>query len=101
MSPKDLAARLEARQPFELADVRTPEERAQASIEGFRLLDEDFKNALLAMPKDTPIVFQCHHGSRSQAAAEFFLGQGFTRVYNLEGGIDAWSVEVDSTVPRY
>jgi monothiol glutaredoxin len=47
------------------------------------------------------VVFHCHHGIRSRAAAEEAIRRGFVRVYNLEGGIDAWSADVDSTVPRY
>ena len=53
------------------------------------------------LPKDTPLAFHCHHGGRSNNAAEHFLAQGFKQVYNLKGGIDAWSVDVDPTVPRY
>ena len=51
--------------------------------------------------KATPIVVLCHHGMRSKSAAERILRDGFTQVYNLEGGIDAWSQKVDTTVPRY
>ena len=47
------------------------------------------------------IVVHCHHGGRSQAAAEHFRSRGFTNVNNMAGGIDAWSREVDSEVPRY
>jgi len=46
-------------------------------------------------------VFQCHHGIRSQDAAEYFAQAGFTNLYNLRGGIDAWSMLVDPSVPRY
>ena len=49
----------------------------------------------------TPIVFQCHHGVRSQQAAEYFRREGFRNLYNLRGGIDAWSQFVDPSVPRY
>ena len=101
MPPTVLADRLKSAEAFELIDVRTPEEQAKAAIEGARLLDEAYKEELLAKPKDTVLVFHCHHGGRSQAAAEFFLGQGFTKVFNLTGGIDAWSIEVDSGIPRY
>jgi monothiol glutaredoxin len=86
---------------FELVDVRTPEERATASIDGSRLLDGDYHKALLRLDHDTPLVFQCHHGVRSQAAAEYFVQAGFRKVFNLRGGIDAWSMLVDSAVPRY
>ena len=86
---------------FELVDVRTDEERAIARIEGARLLDRTYHDALLALDRDTPIVFQCHHGTRSQSAAEYFLNEGFRNLYNLKGGIDAWSRLVDPSVPRY
>jgi len=86
---------------FELFDVRTPEERAIATLKMGRHLDDDGVDYLQGLPKDTPLVFHCHHGMRSRAAAERFLSTGFTRVYNLEGGIDAWSRDIDPNVPRY
>ena len=52
-------------------------------------------------PQDTPIVFDCHHGQRSLDAASYFAGHGFTEVRSMTGGIDAWAVEVDPSVPRY
>ena len=54
-----------------------------------------------ALPKDTRLVFYCHTGVRSLSAAEHFRAEGFTDVHNLEGGIDAWSREVDPAVARY
>ena len=79
--------------PFELFDVRTEDERAMAMIEGSRLLDQKGYNYLLTLDRDTPVVFQCHHGIRSQSAAEHCLReQGFRNLYNLAGGIDAWSL---------
>jgi len=88
-------------QSVQLIDVRTPEERDQALIQGSRLLDEETFHALLELSKDTLLVFHCHSGGRSQRAAQEFAQLGFTRVLNLEGGIDAWSREVDPSVPRY
>jgi monothiol glutaredoxin len=96
-----LKALLESGTTIELVDVRTDEERALASIEGSRLLDRAYHDALLLRDRNTPIVFQCHHGIRSQGAAEYFERQGFRNLYNLEGGIDAWSLLVDPSVPRY
>jgi monothiol glutaredoxin len=96
-----LKALLESGTAIELVDVRTDEERALASIEGSRLLDRAYHDALLLRDRETPIVFQCHHGIRSQGAAEYFERQGFRNLYNLEGGIDAWSLLVDPSVPRY
>jgi monothiol glutaredoxin len=54
-----------------------------------RLLDQTYHDYLLGLDRDTPIVFQCHHGIRSQSAAEYFLSHGFRRVFNLSGGIQA------------
>ena len=101
ISAPELAAMLESSPALELVDVRTPEERALASIQGSRLLDQPYHDALLLRDRDTPIVFQCHHGIRSQHAAEYFRRQGFRNLYNLRGGIDAWSMQVDPSVPRY
>jgi monothiol glutaredoxin len=85
----------------EVVDVRTPEEREIAAIEGTRLLDQRYHDELLGRDRDALLVFQCHHGIRSQFAAEYFRDQGFHNIANLAGGIDAWSTEVDQTVPRY
>lgn len=89
------------RGPVELVDVRTPEERAIAAISGSRLLDQAYHDELLTRDRESPIVFQCHHGIRSQRAAEYFRQKGFRKLYNLRGGIDAWSTLVDPSVPRY
>lgn len=101
LSALELKAMRDRGERFELVDVRTLEERAIASIDGSRLLDAAYHQALLHMDRDTPLVFQCHHGVRSQAAAEYFLEAGFRSVYNLRGGIDAWSQIVDTAVQRY
>jgi len=92
---------MEGGKPIEIFDVRTPEERATAHIEGTHLLDEEGQKRLASLERDTTLVFHCHHGGRSQRAAEHALGMGFKDVYNLAGGIDAWSQQVDSDVPRY
>jgi monothiol glutaredoxin, Grx4 family len=85
-----------------LVDVRPPEERALASVNvPFRTLDGDQRAQLEALPKDTALAFLCHHGGRSAQAAEQFRAQGFTRVYNVVGGIDAWADQVDSGVAKY
>jgi monothiol glutaredoxin len=101
ITPAELDAMMKSGETFELLDVRTPKERAIASIPRARLLDAEGQAWLEGLAKDTPVVFHCHHGGRSQAAAEHFLGQGFKKVYNLRGGIDAWSQTVDASVPRY
>lgn len=101
MTAGELKALLDSGQPFMLLDVRTPAERAIAAIDGSRLLDQALHDELMQGDRRAPLVFQCHHGIRSQAAAEYFRRAGFTRLYNLAGGIDTWSIEIDPSVPRY
>jgi monothiol glutaredoxin len=84
-----------------LFDVRPENERVIAKIAGASSLDAAGQEYLSGLDRATPIAFHCHHGSRSQAVAQQLLRAGFQNVYNLEGGIDAWSQSVDSSVPRY
>jgi monothiol glutaredoxin len=100
ISVKQLKTRLDAGD-ITLIDVRPPEERAQAAVKHeFRTLDDGI-DALALLPKDSALAFICHSGGRSLRAAEHFRGLGFRAVFNVEGGIDAWSREVDATVPTY
>jgi monothiol glutaredoxin len=99
--PRDARALLDAEADAKFIDVRTPAERERSRIEGTILLEPASMDALLALPPETPLVFHCHHGQRSHQAALFFLERGFRRVYNVVGGIDAWSRDVDPAVPRY
>lgn len=84
-----------------LIDVRGQEERALASVAAAKTMENDYMQQVEAMPKDTALAFMCHSGGRSQVAAEHFRKLGFTNVSNVAGGIDAWSQEIDTSVPRY
>jgi len=84
-----------------LIDVRGSEERALASLAAARSMDGGTMKEIEAMPKDTALAFICHVGNRSQVAAEHFRKQGFSNVSNVAGGIDAWSKEIDPSVPEY
>ncbi len=101
MSVQELTRALDVREPMEFLDVRTPEERAKASIPDTRLMTDEEAERIAGLPKDTVLIFHCHHGGRSQAAAEHFASIGFTNVSNVVGGIDAWSQEIDPEIPRY
>ncbi len=101
MSVRDLETLIDSGERFELLDVRTPEERAIAAIPGAALLNESEAARIESLPRDTMLVLHCHHGGRSQQAAEQFVALGFSQVWNVVGGIDAWSQEVDPDVPRY
>jgi monothiol glutaredoxin len=85
----------------QLFDVRPEYERALASIPAARPLDDAGQAYLLSLDREAPIAFLCHHGMRSQSAAEQLIGDGFKNVYNVRGGIQAWSETVDPSVPRY
>lgn len=101
ISPKEVAEALKNGAKPRVIDVRTPEEFKLAQIEGAELITEELAQEIHSWPKDTNIVFFCHHGNRSMDAASYFAGHGFTNAKSMTGGIDAWSQEVDSKVPRY
>ncbi|HEX3481606.1 MAG TPA: Grx4 family monothiol glutaredoxin [Kofleriaceae bacterium] len=101
IAPKELKALLDSGRITHFYDVRPDKERSVASIAGVRQLDDAAMAAIEALPKDTPLAFHCHHGGRSRGAAEHFLKLGFKNVYNMAGGIEAWSRDIDPSVPRY
>jgi monothiol glutaredoxin len=84
-----------------LIDVRPAQDRALAPFAGAEVLDAESHARLAALPKDTPLAFLCHHGNSSRGAAEHFREHGFRDVWNVTGGIEAWSTEIDPSVPRY
>jgi rhodanese-related sulfurtransferase len=85
-----------------LLDVREHAELELASIAGaLHIPMREVPARLAELPRDKPIVVICHSGRRSHSVAEFLLGNEFTDVFNLRGGIDAWSTQLDSHVPRY
>jgi monothiol glutaredoxin len=98
---EELKSLLDGGGPLELWDVRTDAERAIARIEGARHLDQSGVEHFEDLPRDTLLVFHCHHGIRSQSAGQHFVAKGFTNVCNVVGGIEAWSLQVDSSVARY
>jgi len=101
MDVSTLNTNIESGEPMYLFDVRSPDERAKAQIKAAAPFDDAAKRLIETLPKDTPLVFHCHGGGRSQVAAERYRLRGFVNVYNLAGGIDAWSLHVDPTAPRY
>ncbi len=101
MDVTTLNANIESGESVYLFDVRGPDERTKAQIKAAVPFNEGAERLIETLPKDTPIVFHCHGGGRSQVSAERYRLRGFVNVYNLAGGIDAWSLHVDPTVPRY
>ncbi len=101
ISAMDAAQLLKTDKKAKLLDVRTDEEYRLAHIEGSLLVTQENLEGIMSWPKDTAILVHCHHGIRSMDAASYLIGHGFTNVRSISGGIEAWSNDVDSSVPRY
>ena len=105
VNPQDVKHRLDAGEKLHLIDVREPHEFAQAKIEGATLIPmrsvpgelQDLENRA---DQGTLIVY-CHHGVRSLNVVHWLREQGIESCQSMAGGIDAWSLVVDSSVPRY
>lgn len=105
LRPADVAGLLAAG-PALLLDVREHVEFAHAAIrlEGTRTLHipmNEVPARLAELDPAQPVLCVCHHGMRSAQVAMYLERAGFAAVYNLAGGIDAWSRQIDPTVPRY
>ena len=102
MSAHELKQKMNAREPFELIDVRETFECEIARIDGARLIPlGEIAERADELPRDRPIVVHCHSGRRSAEAVRLLQQRGFGNIYNLEGGIDAWSDQIDPGVPKY
>jgi rhodanese-related sulfurtransferase len=85
-----------------LLDVREAAEVAACAIPGSRHIPMGrIPESLAELPRDRLILVQCHHGGRSLRVTQFLRANGFTQVSNVAGGIDAWSQQIDPTIPRY
>jgi rhodanese-related sulfurtransferase len=85
-----------------LLDVREHDELALAAVAGaLHVPMREIPARLAELDAAKPLVVMCHSGGRSRRVAEFLKENGFPNVFNLNGGIDAWSTQIDSRVPRY
>ena len=101
IAPQELKHLLQSN-GVELLDIRTREEYEAVHLDGARILDQPLMQEMLARhSKDRLLVIVDHKGSRSLDAAAYFAGHGFINVKCLRGGIDAWSTQVDPSLPRY
>jgi molybdopterin/thiamine biosynthesis adenylyltransferase/rhodanese-related sulfurtransferase len=102
MSVEELKAWRDEGRPVTLIDVRNPPEYEICRIDGAKLIPlNELPERLGELDPAETIVVHCHHGGRSARAVQFLRGQGYSRAINLAGGIDAWSTEIDPSVPRY
>jgi adenylyltransferase/sulfurtransferase len=102
ISVQELKRKMDASEGFELIDVREPFEFEIARIEGAKLIPlGEIAERADELQRVQSIVVHCHSGRRSEQAVRLLQQRGFANVYNLQGGIDAWSDFVDPTVPKY
>lgn len=101
ITPRETAELLKAGK-IKLLDVRSPQEYEIANIPGSVLVDQSLAQEIMqTWAKDTAIITMCHHGMRSLDAAAYMRGHGFANTRSMSGGIDAWSLQIDSSIPRY
>ena len=104
LSVEDAHEMLSSDTPPFLLDVRTPGEVQIASLRNAHVIplqEIPYRFEELNSEKAGPMIIHCHHGMRSMQAAMFLQSKGFSKLYNLAGGIDAWSQSVDPSIPRY
>ena len=102
ISVQELKRKLDARESIELIDVREPCENEIARIDNARLIPlGELPGRLNELDHESCLVVHCHTGMRSAQAVQLLRGSGFRNVFNLEGGIDRWSDEIDPTVQKY
>jgi len=102
MSAPELKRKMDACEPFELIDVREPFEYEIARIDGAKLIPlGEIAERVNELQRERPIVVHCHSGQRSAQAVRLLQQRGFANLYNLEGGSDAWSDQIDPSVPKY
>jgi rhodanese-related sulfurtransferase len=102
---RDVKRRIDAGESVVFIDVREPEEYAIATIQGSELVPMRSVPANLqsleAKAEDAALVIYCHHGIRSLQVANWLREQGVEDCQSMAGGIDAWSLEIDPSIPRY
>ena len=102
ISPRALKQQLDENKPVLLLDVREPHEYDIVHLVGARLIPlNELPHHVDSLEPSQETVVYCHHGTRSLYATAFLLQNGFENVKNLEGGIDRWALEIDSTMNRY
>src|SRR5213080_2014075 len=102
LSVNELKRKMDAREAFKLVDVREPFEYEIARIDGAQLIPlGEIAERAGELQREQQIVVHCHSGTRSAQAVRLLQHSGFNNVYNLEGGIDAWSDQIDPSVPKY
>ena len=100
-SPSGLPIVLDVREPWEVQTASVKPDGFTLVLIPMRELPERLASLQQAHGADHPIACLCHHGMRSLQVANFLAQSGFGEVVNLQGGIHAWSEQVDPSVARY
>jgi sulfur-carrier protein adenylyltransferase/sulfurtransferase len=101
ITPRDLKTRLDRGDDLFILDVREPHEFQICNLGGHLIPLGDLSRRVNELDSSREIVAHCRSGKRSAEAVEFLRSAGFRKIWNLKGGILAWSDEVDSSVPKY
>jgi rhodanese-related sulfurtransferase len=102
IDPSTLKDRLASDDPPLVLDVREPWEIDIAALPDVLPIPlHELAGRVADVPRDRPVAVMCHHGGRSAQATAWLRQQGFARVMNVAGGIDAWARTIDPSVPRY
>ncbi len=102
IQPIEVKEKKDAGEDFILLDVREAWEYERSHVPDSILIPlSEIPRRLAELDKDDEIITMCHHGMRSASAQAFLIQQGFTNVTNMTGGIDAYSLTADPTIPRY
>ena len=105
ISAQEVKRRLDAGEKLFLIDVREPREFDIAAIPGGELVPMRTVPTSLARLQEraaeAPLIVYCHHGMRSLNVVQWLRGQGVENAVSMSGGIDAWSLEIDPSIPRY
>jgi sulfur-carrier protein adenylyltransferase/sulfurtransferase len=101
ISVYELRRRMEEGERILMLDVREPQEHETVNLGGLLIPLQELPRRLRELDRTRELVVYCHHGVRSMTAVNFLLANGFAKARNLAGGIDRWSLEIDSSVRRY
>ena len=101
VEPKAVKDLLSKETGSELLDVRSESEKETADIGGKLIPLGELADRIRELDKNKSYIVYCHHGGRSAQAVNFLQERGFKKLWNLVGGIDRWSLDVDESVPRY
>jgi sulfur-carrier protein adenylyltransferase/sulfurtransferase len=102
ISVQELKSLYDSKEDFLLIDVRNPDEYEYCNLGGELISMSEITESYSKIPKDKKVIIHCHHGGRSRKVIAWLQDNfEYKNLFNLTGGIHAWSTEVDTNVPIY